>query len=106
MMLKMMPQMSSAPGTPRSLWRFVGAPVLALAVTMTSGAASGSGQIVLPNGWLIQQPVGTMTQTDTMPQGAAVSPDDKTLAVVNAGYNQPTLRLYSIPTLDQVSSIP
>ena len=67
---------------------------------------SGRDQIVLPNGWLIRQPAGTMTQTDTMPQGAAASPDDKTLAVVNAGYNQPTLRLYSVPALDQVASIP
>ena len=87
-------------------FRLAGASILAFAAAVTSGAASGSGQIVIPNGWLIREPVGTMTQTDTMPQGAAASPDDKTLAVVNAGYNQPTLRIYSVPALDQISSIP
>ncbi len=61
---------------------------------------------MLPNGWLIQQPAGAMTQTDTMPQGAAASPDEKTLAVVEAGFNQPTLRLYNVPNLDQIASIP
>jgi len=38
--------------------------------------------IVLPNGWEIHQPPRLMTYTDTMPQGAAASPDGKTLAVV------------------------
>ena len=90
----------------RGLRRLAIASVLAFAAATTTGTMSGRGQIVLPNGWLIRQPTGTMTQTDTMPQGAAASPDDKTLAVVNAGYNQPTLRLYSVPALDQIASIP
>jgi Phosphoesterase family len=97
--------MASSMGASRSLQRLMIASVFALATAVTSGAASGQQQIVLPNGWLIQQPAGAMTQTDTMPQGAAASPDDKTLAVVEAGYNQPTLRLYSVPNLDQIASI-
>jgi YVTN family beta-propeller protein len=98
--------MSSSTGTSRSLLRLAIAPALVLAALATTGAIWGQGQIVLPNGWLIRPPAGTMTQTDTMPQGAAASPDEKTLAVVNAGFNQPTLRLYSVPGLDQTASIP
>jgi Phosphoesterase family len=62
--------------------------------------------IVLPNGWEIHQPPRLMTETDTMPQGAAASPDGKTLAVVESGFNPPTLRLYSTNDLAQVASIP
>ncbi len=62
--------------------------------------------IVLPNGWEIHQPPGLMTYTDTMPQGAAASPDGTTLAVVESGFNPPTLRLYSTNDLTQVASIP
>ena len=47
-----------------------------------------------------------MTQTDTFPASHAPSPDEKTLAVVDAGYNHPTLRLFSIPGLEQTASIP
>jgi len=61
--------------------------------------------IVLPNGWIVRDPHGAMTMTDTMPQGAAASPDGKTLAVVESGFNPPTLRLYD-RNLDQVASIP
>jgi phosphoesterase family protein len=61
--------------------------------------------IVLPNGWEIHQPPQLMTETDTMPQGAAASPDGKKLAVVESGFNPPTLRLYSTSDLTQVASI-
>ena len=88
------------------LKRLAIASAVALAVAVTNGAAPAQDRIVLPNGWLIQPPVGTMTQTDTMPQGAAASPDEKTLAVVNAGYNHPTLRLYRASDLEQIASIP
>jgi hypothetical protein len=47
-----------------------------------------------------------MTQTDTMPQGAAVSPDRRRLAVVDAGFNQPTLRIYAVADLEQLAQIP
>ena len=62
--------------------------------------------IVLPNGWELQQPPRLMTLTDTMPQGAAASPDGKTLAVVESGFNPPSLRLYSTSDLTQIASIP
>jgi hypothetical protein len=89
------------------LLRRVGiASVAAVAAVAIGAAASGRARIVLPNGWLLAQPAGTMTLTDTMPQGGAASPDEKTLAVVNAGFNKPTLRLYAIPSLEQLASIP
>ncbi|HTV91516.1 MAG TPA: alkaline phosphatase family protein [Verrucomicrobiae bacterium] len=62
--------------------------------------------VILPNGWVIQSPPGVMTQTDTMPQGAAVAPDGRRLAVVEAGFNTPSLRIYSVPDLEQLAEIP
>src|SRR5579862_6683110 len=62
--------------------------------------------IVLPNGWIVRDASGITTGTDTMPQGAAASPDGKTLAVVESGFNPPTLRLYATSDLDQIASVP
>jgi DNA-binding beta-propeller fold protein YncE len=47
-----------------------------------------------------------VTETGTMPQGAAASPDGKTLAVVESGFNPPTLGLYRTADLKQLASIP
>ncbi len=74
-------------------------------VTAAAGAAATARQIVVPNGWLIAAPRGTMTETDTMPQGAAASPDGATLAVVESGFNPPTLRLYRTSDLEQTAQI-
>ena len=60
----------------------------------------------LPNDWVLLAPQGLMTETDTMPQGAARSPDGKILAVVESGFNPATLRLYSTTDLGQLASIP
>ncbi len=45
-------------------------------------------------------------QTGTMPQGMAASPDGTTIAVVESGYNPPTLGLYRVPDLTKIASIP
>jgi DNA-binding beta-propeller fold protein YncE len=58
----------------------------------------------LPNGWVIRPPQ-LVTQTGTMPQGAAISPDGTTLAVVESGYNPPSLGLYRAQDLGRVASI-
>src|SRR5262249_55838273 len=59
-----------------------------------------------PDNWVLAAPPAITTGTDTMPQGAAASPDRKTIAVLCAGYNQPTLRLYGTTDLNQTASIP
>ena len=79
----------------------------AAAITLLAGtsALSKSAVAILPNGWVIAAPQGIMTETDTMPQGGAASSDGKTLAVVESGFNPPTLRLYSTADLSQVAQI-
>ncbi len=80
--------------------------VAVCALAMTGGSSVAARDAVLPNGWTIERPQGAMTFTDTMPQGVAASPDRRTLAVVESGYNPPTLRLYEASDLSQVASIP
>lgn len=60
---------------------------------------------LLPDNWVLAPPPAMRTGTDTMPQGAAASPDRKTLAVLCAGYNHPTLRLYRTADLEQTASV-
>jgi hypothetical protein len=85
-------------------WAIVCAAMLLLASTAIGVRASHVA--TLPNDWILLAPQGLMTETDTMPQGAAPSPDDKTLAVVESGFNPPTLRLYGTSDLGQLASIP
>ncbi len=77
-----------------------------LAVVVSGTAVLGKpGSIVLPSGWTIPQPQDVMSETGTMPQGAAGSPDGKSLAVVESGFNPPTLGLYRTDDLKQLGSI-
>jgi DNA-binding beta-propeller fold protein YncE len=68
-------------------------------------AAATAAGIVLPNGWVVRPPQGLVTQTDTFPQGASASPDGATLAVVESGYNPPSLRLYRASDLRMLAAI-
>ncbi|MGA7745684.1 MAG: hypothetical protein WCA52_01595, partial [Candidatus Aquilonibacter sp.] len=68
--------------------------------------AAAMGWTTLPNGWVIQSPAGAITETDTLPQGAAASPDGRRLAVVESGFNTPSLRIYAVPDLEQLAEIP
>lgn len=54
---------------------------------------------VLPNGWRLQPPPGAVAIVGTMPQGIALSPDQKTIAVVESGANPAALRLLDSKTL-------
>ncbi|HEY7981072.1 MAG TPA: alkaline phosphatase family protein [Candidatus Eremiobacteraceae bacterium] len=77
----------------------LGAHALADSATRSNGS-------VLPNGWLVRPPQGMYRETDTMPQGAAASPDGKTLAVVDSGFNPSSLRLYASIDLKQIAVVP
>ena len=81
------------------------AAVLAALCIAVCAAATAAG-VVLPNGWVVQPPQGFVTQTDTFPQGASASPDRATLAVVESGYNPPSLRLYRASDLRILAAIP
>jgi YVTN family beta-propeller protein len=81
--------------------------VLTVCTLATAASQSGTDTSYahLPNDWMIGKPRSLVTATDTMPQGAAASPSGKTLAVVESGFNPPTLRLYSTSDLSQLASI-
>src|SRR6202162_3942530 len=82
--------------------------VAAAAWTLTNGAIAGarSSDSVLPNGWLVLPPTGLMRETETMPQGAAASPDGTSLAVVTSGVNPAALLVYDVTTLAQKEDAP
>lgn len=65
------------------------------AAVLAFGIASGAAFLVLPNGWVLHAPTGTVVQTGTMPQGASISVDGSTLAVVESGFNPPAVAFYS-----------
>ena len=73
---------------------------LLLVATGAAAAAVGTAPSVLPNGWALPalhpDPV---VQTGTMPQGAAISSDGSTLAVLESGFNPPALALYATPSM-------
>ncbi|HEV3090388.1 MAG TPA: alkaline phosphatase family protein [Candidatus Cybelea sp.] len=72
----------------------------------TLATISFAATALLPNGWVITPSTGAVVQTQTLPLGAAPSPDGSTLAVVESGFNAPALRLYASNNLKEVASIP
>ena len=81
------------------------APV-AIGAIVSCAAAAAAGLVILPNGWRLSPPAGPSVRIGTMPQGLALSPDDRTLAVVEAGFNPPALRLLDTPGLRVRAVIP
>ncbi len=79
--------------------------VACLALLAIIGAAGDSAPNVLPNGWVLRAPTGAVVRTGTMPQGAALSPNGATLAVVEAGFNKPDLALYATNDLHLVRRV-
>src|SRR5579863_4225298 len=78
---------------------FAFATVVAAIFARVALAQTGLAPIALPSGWILERPPGAIAQTGTMPQGMSVSPDGTTIAVVEAGYNPPTLSLFRAPDL-------
>jgi DNA-binding beta-propeller fold protein YncE len=72
---------------------------LLLVATGVAAASVGTAPSVLPNGWALRATSDPVVQTGTMPQGAAISPDGSTLAVLESGFNPPALALYATPSL-------
>jgi YVTN family beta-propeller protein len=84
--------------------RAIGA-VAGIALLLSVGHAAGASWSLLPNGWVVRAPSGPVVQTGTMPQGAAISPDGATLAVVESGFNPPSLALYALPSLRLIQRV-
>jgi DNA-binding beta-propeller fold protein YncE len=83
--------------------------VVASVLVLTSGTRSlraGEGDTIVPNGWVLHRPPGTMAEIGTMPQGAALSRDGHVLAIVESGFNPPALRLLRSSDLHQIAAIP
>jgi YVTN family beta-propeller protein len=76
---------------------FIGlaAPLAALAVI----GASATTSVLLPSGWRLSPAAGVTVTTGTMPQGMALSPGGTKLAVVEAGFDPPALRVLDARTL-------
>lgn len=62
--------------------------------------------ILLPSGWILQPEPELSVRTGTMPQGAAMSPDGRELAVVESGFNPAALEIYDPRTLARIASVP
>ncbi len=78
---------------------------LLVGVIVMLGAASAT-ITVLPSGWRISAPEGTVATIGTMPQGIATSLDGTRIAVVESGYMPATLRIMRIPSLETTTVIP
>ncbi len=72
---------------------------LLLACTLGTTAVATA---VLPSLWALSPPEGAVGTTGTFPQGIALSPDGTKLAVVEAGFNPPALRVLDANTLQTV----
>jgi DNA-binding beta-propeller fold protein YncE len=66
---------------------------LALCIALGAIGAVATRTIWLPTDWTLTAPGGAVATTGTMPQGLALSPDRKKIAVVESGVNPPALRM-------------
>lgn len=89
---------------PRMLRRML-VPLLTLAA-LCCALAAAAGLVILPSGWRLSPPSGPVARTGTMPQGLALSPDGRTLAVVESGVSPPALRLLETPELRVRAVVP
>jgi len=63
------------------------------------------GGFLLNSGWRLQ-PAGRQVALDTFPMAAALSPDGKYVAVLNGGYNPPSIALIDAAAASVVSTAP
>lgn len=79
--------------------------VAAALLALTTGALTLRAKI-LPSNWALSPATSAMSVTGTMPQGIAISPDHTHLAIVEAGFTPPALRIVDIPSLATSAVIP
>ncbi|MHB8432710.1 MAG: bifunctional YncE family protein/alkaline phosphatase family protein [Candidatus Tyrphobacter sp.] len=77
-----------------------------LATLALLGAVVGATSIWLPTAWHISAPSGPVRAVGLFPQGIALSPDGKHLAVVDSGDGPPALLVLDATTLAQQRAIP
>ena len=64
------------------------------ALPAVAATTSVRSRYVLPSGWRLSAPLGPIAHTGTLPQGVALSPDQRRVAVLDGGFNPPDLRIY------------
>lgn len=69
------------------------------------GAVASAG-LILPSTWTISPPIAEIATTGTFPQGIALSPDGTQLAVLEAGFMPPALRVLAADDLRTLALIP
>lgn len=75
-------------------------------IVSLGGAAAVAAPLVLPSLWALSPPVGPVATTGTFPQGIALSPDGTKLAVVEAGFMPPALRVLAAGSLETLALVP
>lgn len=72
----------------------------------TLASAGGSGSVLLPTGWRLSPPTGPVANVGLFPQGIALSPDGRRLAVVDSGMHDPALAVLSGGSLAHERTFP
>lgn len=78
---------------------------VACSIAMAQLPGEKGGRMLLPNGWWLS-PAGTSIEMGDLPLNAAVSPDQRYLAVTQAGMSKPVLRLVDLRSRKVVQEIP
>ena len=63
------------------------------------------GSTLLNSGWTLR-PAGRQVPLDTFPMASALTPDGKYLAVLNGGYNPPSIQIMDVKTEKVISKAP
>lgn len=63
------------------------------------------GSFLLNSGWRIKA-AGTQIPVETFPMAAKITPDKKTLLVLNGGYNPPSISVIDLATSKETSRVP
>ncbi len=80
--------------------------LLVLAASLAAAQIPGAkaGRVLLPNGWWLS-PAGTQIPLGDLPMNAALSPDERYLAVSHSGQSKAELRLIDLRTNTEISRI-